>query len=48
MIIFDDKQLMQQSICFEPNSIKYVLKPMKYNYRNVIIGKEGKLVLTTS
>jgi hypothetical protein len=48
MIIFDDKQLIQQSIRFEPNSIKYVLKPMKYNYRIVIIGKEGKLVFTSS
>lgn len=48
MIIFDDKQLIQQSIRFEPNSIKYVLKPMKYNYRIVIIGKEGKLAFTHS
>ncbi|WP_160692254.1 hypothetical protein [Clostridium sp. C2-6-12] len=48
MIIFDDKQIIQQSIRFEPNSIKYVLKPMKYNYRIVIIGKQGKLVFTSS
>jgi hypothetical protein len=47
MIIFDDKQIIQQSIRFEPNSIKYVLKPMKYNYRIVIMGKEGKLLFTS-
>lgn len=46
MIIFDNNQLIQQSIRLEPNSIQYVLKPMQFNHKIVIIGN-GQLSFTT-
>lgn len=46
MIVFDNNQLIQQSIRLEPNSIQYVLKPMQLNYKIVVIGT-GQLSFTT-
>ncbi|GEP62359.1 hypothetical protein CBE01nite_01270 [Clostridium beijerinckii] len=38
MIIFDSNKRIQQSIRFEGHSMKYVLRPMKYDYKIIIIG----------
>lgn len=36
--IFNDDLVLEQSIRFEPTSLQYVLNPMDYNYKIVIIG----------
>jgi hypothetical protein len=38
VLIYDDNQLVIQSIRLEPNSEKYNLRPLKTNYRIVIVG----------
>ena len=38
MLLYDDNQLEIQSIRLEPNSSKYNLRPLKPNYRIVIVG----------
>ena len=38
LIILDGNKIIQQSMRFEGNSIKYVMRPMKYDYRIIIIG----------
>ena len=38
VLIYDDNQLGIQSIRLEPNSAKYNLRPLKTNYRIVIVG----------
>ena len=38
VLIYDDNQLGIQSIRLEPNSLKYNLRPLKTNYRIVIVG----------
>ncbi|AJG98042.1 hypothetical protein LF65_01430 [Clostridium beijerinckii] len=38
MIIFDGNKRIQQSIRFEGHSMKYVMRPMKYDYKIIIIG----------
>ena len=38
VLLYDDNQLGIQSIRLEPNSSKYNLRPLKPNYRIVIVG----------
>ena len=38
IILFDENQLVIQSVRLEPNSLKYNLLPLKPEYRIVIIG----------
>lgn len=45
MIVFSGDQLIQQSIRLEPSSIEYVLKPMQYDDKIVVIGN-GQLLFS--
>ena len=38
VLLFDENQLILQSVRLDPNSAKYNLLPMKPNYRIVIVG----------
>lgn len=46
VIVFDDDQKIQQSIRLEPNSPKYSIKPLQFNYKVVILGN-GQVTFTT-
>lgn len=46
MIVIDENQMIQQVLRFEGNSKQYVIIPLQYGYRIVIIGT-GKLSFTT-
>ncbi|MCE5221296.1 MAG: hypothetical protein LLF98_08535 [Clostridium sp.] len=45
IIIFDDKERIQQAARLEPNSQKHILLPIKSNYKITIIGK-GELTFS--
>jgi len=38
IIILNNDLILEQSIRFEPNSLQYLLNPMQYDYKIVIVG----------